>query len=178
MRAKFPWHREPTVRILIEITHEEQVLMPALQQTIIHEYGEKIPEKITTYCLEEIIAEKLRAILQHTKKIHERGWSRSRARDYYDIWRIMGEYRDTLDLNCIPALLKKKCEGKGVDYLDVESFFQKPMMANIEKTWAVWLDPLVKNLPPYDTVITELKGELNGLLKKNELELNKKVDPG
>lgn len=165
VRAKFPWHREPTVRILIEVTHE-QVLMPASMQNIIHEYGEEIPEVVSTYCLEEIIAEKLRAILQHTKKIHERGWGRSRARDYYDIWRILGAYRDSLDLNCIPSLLEKKCKNKGVNFFDEESFFKESMMTNIKKTWSQWLGPLVRNLPPYDMVVVELKSELKNLLTR------------
>jgi len=164
VRSKFPWHREPAVRILIEVTCEELVLMPAAMQNIIHEYGEEIPERISTYCLEEIVAEKLRAILQHTKKIHERGWGRSRARDFYDIWRIMGEYRESLDLNSIPIILKEKCKNKGVDYLNTESFFDESMMMSTKNTWSQWLGPLVKNLPSCDMVIQDLKSELKNLL--------------
>ena len=169
VRAKFPWHREPTVRILIEVTHEEQVLMPASMRNIIHEYGEKIPEVVSTYTLEEIIAEKLRAILQHTKKIHEKGWSRSRARDYYDIWRILGAYAGSLDLNYIPVLLEKKCTNKGVKFLNVECFFQKLMIINVEKTWNQWLGPLVRNLPACNTVVIELKSEIENLLTKGKI---------
>jgi predicted nucleotidyltransferase component of viral defense system len=37
------------------------------------------------------MAEKLRAIRQHVEKLKDTGWSRSRARDYYDVWRVLGK---------------------------------------------------------------------------------------
>ena len=62
----------------------------------IHDYEESLEAKVRTYSLEEIIAEKLRAVLQQTRTLRERGWTRSRARDYYDIWRILRNYRSQL----------------------------------------------------------------------------------
>ena len=64
------------------------------------------------YKLEEIIAEKIRAILQFAAKLHERGWGRSRARDYYDLWRIFKEYRDYINLDIIPSMVLQKVHGK------------------------------------------------------------------
>ena len=66
------------------------------------------------YSLEEIIAEKLRAILQHARKLEERGWSRSRARDYYDLWRILGAYRLQLDLADFAPFLREKCSKRDI----------------------------------------------------------------
>lgn len=40
--------------------------------------------KVLVYSLEEIVAKKLWAILQHPVMPKERGWNRSRARDYYE----------------------------------------------------------------------------------------------
>ena len=90
IRARFPWHRELHTRVIIEISVDEKVLKPANRRKIIHEYGESIDAHIQVYALEEIVAEKLRAILQHREKLKERGWGRSRARDYYDLWRVFG----------------------------------------------------------------------------------------
>ena len=69
---------------------DEQLLRPATRRRIIHEYGEPRESDVLVYALEEIVAEKLRAILQHIERLVERGWSRSRAGDYYDLWRIFG----------------------------------------------------------------------------------------
>ena len=65
--------------------------MPPRQRSVIHEYGEPLDAEMNVYALEEIVAEKLRAILQHAEKLEHRGWSRSRARDCYDLWRVLRE---------------------------------------------------------------------------------------
>jgi predicted nucleotidyltransferase component of viral defense system len=79
--ARLPWQRQPLTRLMIEISIDEKVLKPAVKRRIIHEYGEPLDAQVRVYALEEIVAEKLRAILQHVEKLKERGWSRSRARD-------------------------------------------------------------------------------------------------
>jgi len=66
------------------------------------------------YRVEEIIAEKIRAILQFAKKLHKRGWGRSRVRDYYDLWRIFSAYRDQIDHTILPELITQKCLRKKV----------------------------------------------------------------
>lgn len=85
IRARFAWQRQPQTRVMIETAVDEKILKPAPQRKIIHEYGEPLDAEVRVYALEEIVAEKLRAILQHLEKLEERGWSRSRARDYYDL---------------------------------------------------------------------------------------------
>jgi uncharacterized protein len=77
VRAQFPWHREPLISAKIEITMQETVLFPPMTKQIIHSYDEKIDTPIQTYSLEEIVLEKLRAILQKAKKLHEEGRNRS-----------------------------------------------------------------------------------------------------
>ena len=83
--------------------------MPSRQRPVIHEYGEPLAAEMAVYALEEIVAEKLRAILQHAEKFAHRGWSRSRARDYYDLWRVLQTYRDEMRLDDFRTFLMKKC---------------------------------------------------------------------
>ena len=85
IRARFPWQRRPQTRVMVEVSVDEKVLKPIQKREVIHEYGEPLEARIQVYALEEVVAEKLRAILQHVEKLEERGWSRSRARDYYDL---------------------------------------------------------------------------------------------
>lgn len=77
--AQFPWQTQPLTTAMIEISNQEKVLLQPVFRPLIHRYGELIELNLPLYCLEEIVIEKLRAILQHTKKLHERDWSRSRA---------------------------------------------------------------------------------------------------
>lgn len=137
IRARLPWHRQLHTRVMIEVT------------------------------VDEIVAEKLRAILQHSKKLHERGWSRSRARDYYDLWRVMGTYRDQMDLSDFVSFLREKCAVRNVRFEGPESFFQEPMLSYVERTWVQWLGPLVPELPPFETVIGELRPQIVSLISSS-----------
>lgn len=100
------------------------------------------------YTLNNILAEKLRAIIE-----------RGVVRDYYDAWKLLKTGK--VDLVRTRALFMKKCEGKGVELLGVEQFFPD----GLEKT----LEPYVKStltrlcpepLPPLSEIIGELKTSL------------------
>lgn len=110
------------------------------------------------------MSEKLRAILQHIGKLEERGWSRSRARDYYDLWRIFKTYGDQLTLTGFVQFLREKCAVRNVTFRGSDDFFQPTMLAYVEKTWEQWLGPLVPDLPSYATVIGELRPQVGAIL--------------
>jgi hypothetical protein len=93
-------------------------------------------------------------------KLEERGWSRSRARDYYDLWRVLGTYKDRMDLSNFSAFLREKCDVRKVDFAGPDDFFQETMLAYVEKTWDQWLGPLVPGLPSFQTVIGELRPQI------------------
>lgn len=164
IRAKFPWHRKPQTNIMVEITIDEEILKPVILKPILHEYDELFEANILVYSLEEIIAEKLRAILQNIKNLETRGWARSRARDYYDLWCILNTYRDQLEIEDFRVLLHKKCLIRGVNFENCNSFFSPKLLAIVEQTWQQWLGPLVSELPPYHLVIDELQHQVSLLL--------------
>jgi len=164
IHARFPWQRQPQTRVMIETAVDEKVLKPAPTRRILHEYGEPLEAEVRVYSLEEIVAEKLRAILQHVAKLEERGWSRSRARDYYDLWRVLGACRDRTDLSDFPSLLREKCAVRSVAFAGPEDFFPERMLAYVEKTWDPWLGPLVPGLPTFDTAIGELRPQVASLV--------------
>ena len=116
------------------------------------------------YALEEIVAEKLRAILQHFEKLEVRGWSRSRARDYYDLWRILATYQDQMNLAGFTSFLREKCDVRNVRFKDAETFFPEAMLAHVENSWDQWLGPLVPSLPKFETVIGELRPQITALI--------------
>jgi predicted nucleotidyltransferase component of viral defense system len=164
IRARLPWQHHPQTRVMIEATVDERILKPVEKRKIIHEYGESLEAEIQVYSLEEIIAEKLRAILQHADMLKKRGWSRSRARDYYDLWRVLGAYKDGMDFTDFGSFLCEKCAVRNVVFADSEDFFEDRMLAYVEKTWDQWLGPLVPGLPSFETVISELRPQVASLL--------------
>ncbi len=165
--AQFEWHREPCVRVLVEMSTQERLILPPVEKTIIHEdYDEQLEASLKTYQLEEIIAEKVRAILQFAVKLHEKGWARSRARDYYDLWRILKEYRDHIDISILPDMVAQKCELKEVVFTGPADLFSDKLMQNLDEAWLRWLAPFVPGLPKQELVIKELREELDKIWQK------------
>ena len=164
IHARFPWQSRPQTRVMIEITLDERILRPAEKRQVIHEYGEPLDAEVKVYSLEEMAAEKLRALLQQAVMFEKRGWSRSRARDYYDLWRVFGAYGDRMDLVGFDSLLREKCGVRGVTFTGPEDFFHDAMLAYVEETWEQWLGPLVPELPSFDTVINRLRPQIATLV--------------
>jgi len=99
------------------------------------------------------------------RTLQQRGWSRSRARDYYDIWRILGAYQGSLDLTDFEWLVRAKCEVRGMDFRGPDDFFEDAMLAYVERTWSQWLGNLVPQLPTFEAVIGELRPRIVTMLK-------------
>jgi len=149
---------------MIETAVDEKILKPAQKREIIHECGEPLEAEVRVYALEEIVAEKLRAILQHVGELEERGWSRSRARDYYDLWRVLAAYKDRMDFSDFASSLREKCALRNVTFTGPDDFFQGAMLAYVGKTWDQWLGPLVPQLPSFQTVIGELRPQVAAIV--------------
>ncbi|MCD6183039.1 MAG: nucleotidyl transferase AbiEii/AbiGii toxin family protein [Thermovirga sp.] len=164
VRVQFPWHREPLCRIKLEITHDEPVLLKPEKRQLIHGYGEDLSCEVCCYRLEEIIAEKLRTLLQTHQKIVLRGWNRPRARDYYDLWRILNKFGAGLNRKEIGFLLERKNAHRGVSYQSINDFFSEELISEAYRHWNSSLGPFVAELPECQKVLEELRALLHGLL--------------
>lgn len=162
IRGQMPWHSSPTTKVKIEITQGEDVLVSPQARPLLHEYGDELEGQILTYALEEIVAEKLRAILQQLARADSRGWIRPRPRDYYDLWRILSTYPDLLSTPNFVEFLRQKCAAKGVGFVGPESFFPEIMIVAVEKNWSSWMRPLVGELSSW----TQVRSELEPLVAK------------
>ncbi len=165
IRAQLPWQNRPHTRVMIEVTVDEPIFRPVESRRVIHEYGEPFDMHIPVYALEEVVAEKLRAILQQAALVKVRGWARSRARDYYDLWRILGEYGQQMDLTEFDVLLREKCSVRQVSFDGPDDFFHESILADVDRTWEQWLGPLVSGLPSFETVLRSLKPRVMDLIE-------------
>lgn len=162
VQAKFPWHREFLTKVYIEVSFKEKLVTPPIQRAIIHPYKEDFSYDLQVYSINEIIAEKIRALLQFSKKLHERGWGRSRVRDYYDLWSILKHYSNEVDREILPTITKEKCGYKQIPFHNINDLFNEKLMLNVEEEWESWLSGIVVlNLPDKNIVMQDLKEVMN-----------------
>lgn len=164
IRARLPWHPLPDIPIKVEITSDEQIIWPAEWRRVIHDYGEPLEAELQVYSPMEVVAEKLRASRQQLLRLENRGWMRNRARDYYDLWRVLGNYWDCLDLVDFRARLHDKCRLRDVDFEGPEDFFDERIVDDVEQGWESSLGPLLVDLPAFSTVMGELRPQVEALL--------------
>jgi len=159
IRVQFPWHRQALCSIKLEVSHDEAILLAPQKRPLIHGYeGEELLANVSCYQLEEIVAEKLRTLLQTEQRIIERGWSRRHARDYYDLWRILEDLGHTLDADQVRAILHKKCAHREVGFYHLDDFFTHELLHAAHLNWNASLQTLVAGeLPDWDDVLVRLK---------------------
>lgn len=163
IRVRLPWHNYPLTSLKVEITMDEKILSPVQVREIIHQYDEPFEAKIKTYSLEEIVAEKLRAIRQNVGTLKRRGWTRTRARDYYDLWSILGTYRNDMDFTEFISFLRDKCAERDVTFAGPEDFFDNHLLSLVHDDWEQSLKHLVQNLPASKSVVSELRLQITDL---------------
>ncbi len=163
--VKFPWQPTPLCRIKVEITHDEPVILSPEYKPILHSYEEQIDCAVACYHIEEIVAEKLRALLQTHQKLVARGWNRPRARDYYDLWCILKNYSAAVDTGRLIEMLDKKCQHRDVSYQNIDDFFTAELVKEANQHWQATLGILVRELPGCGSVLDETKLLISNLLK-------------
>jgi predicted nucleotidyltransferase component of viral defense system len=162
VRVQFPYHRQPLCRLKVEITTDEPILLPLKSRPVLHEFPEPLEAMVSVYALEEIVAEKLRALLQVREKLAERGWGASRVcRDYYDLWYVF--QREGLKNRKIPDLLAQKCAVRHVVFDAPQDLLAEDLLNVARAEWQQQLLPFVPDAPPVDLVLTDLQGIIPAL---------------
>ena len=165
VRVQFPWQRQPMVPVKIEVTHDEPALLPAPPRAVAHGYDEPLAVFVRTYGLEEICAEKLRATRQTQATLAARGWARSRARDFYDLWHLVRDPPERIDWASVSSILPAKCALRQVAITNVGDIFDPPLLAEVSATWQRTLGPFVRELPDVSKVLAETREGLDVLLR-------------
>jgi hypothetical protein len=161
-RVQFPYHREPLCRLKVEITADEPVLLPPERRSLWHRFPEAVEVALWCYPLDEIAAEKLRALLQSRTKLRARGWGASRVcRDYYDLWRVLSG--GGLRKNLFPSLVAQKCVHRGVSFESPRDFFAPVLLEAARAEWERQLRPFVPDCPAVEQVLGDLQPRVESL---------------
>ena len=156
IRIQFPYHRQPVCRLKVEITIDEPVLLRPEYRSILHDFPESLPGEVPVYQLQEIVAEKLRALLQSLARIEDRGWGTGRvSRDYYDLWYLLKNI-DFLGGELVD-LTRKKSAHRNVHVKAVGDFFSPALQGLVRRHWEKQLRIFVPTAPDVDVVLEETR---------------------
>jgi hypothetical protein len=162
VRVRFPDQRQALCRLKVEITVDEPVLLPAKGHPILHRFSEPFKASTLGYELEEIVAEKLRALLQSRDKLTSRGWGASRVcRDYYDLWWILGREK----LISVAELFARKCALRKVAYQSPGDLTHPDLIETARREWDQQLSPFLTAAPEKETVLAEVQVLISALFK-------------
>jgi len=138
-------------RITLDLTGYERLVLPPVDRIIHHPYSDapREPALVPTYRLEEMLAEKLRAMLR-----------RCYPRDLYDVWYLLTYQRGHLDHPLSLRMLEEKCRFKGYTFSSAEDFLAPARREGMPGAWTVSLQHLVSSVPPYEAVVEDLSSLL------------------
>ena len=131
----------PAVRIKIDVTiaDAERVVCPTVRRPISHEYPDDLPEPVSVRCysLEEIFAEKVRAL-----------GDRCLPRDLYDVVNLFSRREQMINANRVPELYVEKCHNKGLPVFTLTDLEGQDLRAEMEVDWVRMLGNQLPDLPP------------------------------
>lgn len=135
-------------RITLDLTLYEKVVLPLEERRLHHPYSDAhaCQASIQVYALEEMLAEKMRALLR-----------RRYARDVYDLWFLFQYHVGELDFQATRHALEEKSRFKGYSYAGVDDFLRTAHREDLERTWTASLEYQTRTLPKYRTVERELR---------------------
>lgn len=125
--------------IKVDVSFRERVQLPPRQTALTNPYGP--PFTVTCMALEEILAEKIRAVLM-----------RRAPRDYFDLWLLF--QREDISFAALPDLIRAKLDTVGRPY-ELQRLWDEPDV--LQRVWTDDLRQLMRDVPPFDTMFRELR---------------------
>jgi len=137
--------------IKLDFTLSEKLIFQIESKEIHSPYSDAVLKNFATYSLEEIIVEKLCAIIGRTE-----------PRDIYDVNYLFGV--NDIDFHKIPDAFRDKAEFKGIDPKRLRKSLNDKK-DKYERMWETRLEHQIKDLPH----LVEVLRELNRALRKYDL---------
>lgn len=141
-----------TTSIKIEIILYEQMIFPKVELPINHPYSDVLsgnPLLIPCYSIQEVLAEKLRALIQR---------SYTAPRDFYDIWFLSNQFQG-IQWSEVAKAFHQKIRFKGLVFSGIDQMINEEDDKRVRTAWQNSLGHQVhqKPIPEFDTVKNELK---------------------
>jgi len=139
-------------RIKLDLTQHEILCDPPDMRAVFHGYEDRIEPapSIACYSINEILAEKTRALYQRT----------GRARDVYDVVNIHRSFREQIDPIRARAILREKFAFKNLPAPSVQSILERVDLELLATAWQQQLSRQLPVLPPFESVSAELHDAL------------------
>ncbi len=150
--------RQGLPQVKVHLTFDEPVLDAAVDCKIIPNYSDLSGFEITAYSKREIVAEKLRSLLQQQKK-----WPR--PRDLYDLWYILCHTKEHFSWRELKPLFDEKCRIRDV-LPDITSLTSDTLREWNENAWLHRLGPMLKDLPDFDLMWTQWHRTFHALVEE------------
>jgi hypothetical protein len=139
-------------RVLFDITQHEVVAAPAEQRSVYHPYPDEFPDgsTVSAYCLEELFAEKTRAL-----------YERTRPRDLYDVVQLMENHGDEIEFDVARVPFREKCESKSIPVPTSTALVALVQGSReLEGDWNTMLSRQLPALPPLDGIRSRIPAAL------------------
>lgn len=136
-------------RIKIDLTQHEVIVENPEKRPIRHFFSDapNPPISILCYTVNEILAEKTRALFER----------QARARDVYDVVNISRNHREEINPQRALAVLRKKFEFRALTLPSLEGFISSLNFATLEANWDQQLRHQLPVLPPAQSYFDELR---------------------
>ena len=139
--------RQGLPQVKVHLTFDEPILDKAVACSIKSRYSDLSPFKVRSYSKKEIVAEKLRSLLQQQKK-----WPR--PRDLYDLWYMVCHSGEHFTWNELLPMFEEKCRIRDISP-DIKGLTSNKLKEWNKKTWKNRLGPMLKEVPDFDLVWKE-----------------------
>jgi predicted nucleotidyltransferase component of viral defense system len=151
----------PTIRF--DLTTDELIALPPIFRPVHHPYSDHPPQpvRIRCYPIEEILAEKTRAMVE-----------RCMPRDLYDIIRMFRFEKPNFDAQSMRELIMLKSAHRNLAMPSFEAVNSSPRRLELESEWANMLSHQLPTLPPLETYLEELSHYFDWLEGKPIPELH------
>lgn len=131
-------------QVKIHLTFDEPILVKPVVCAVSPRYTDLSDFKIVAYSKKEIVAEKMRALLQQQKK-----WPR--PRDLYDLWFILCQAKERFEPPELKGLFNEKCKVRQI-LPDFAGLTSERLREWNKDAWRNQLTPMMKTVPDFDQV--------------------------
>jgi len=132
----------PTVKI--HLTIDEPLLTKGVTTVVTPRYSDLGEFTITSYSKAEIVAEKMRTLVQQQQK-----WPRTR--DLYDLWFMVCHSKEKFEAGQLEELFTKKCEVRRIEP-DLSRLTSENLKEWNKDAWENQMKPLMKSVPDFEQV--------------------------